>query len=310
MIYTLTTNPAVDMNISANNPIEYSVVNRTKNAKYTANGKGLNVSNTLKYFGIDSKILGFFGGFTGDYIIQETQAKGFDVIPVIVDDTTRVNVFLNDNKGEFNFVNEGSFVDDDAQNEMLKIIDEKKDIDVLSISGSLAKGMEESFYDKVFGICIKKNIKVVLDISSKKLKELLQYKPFLIKPNDEEIEDIFGWNLNNNNDFVNALHKLYDLGAQHILLTCGENGMYYYGGDKVYKAFMDPVKVESTACAGDASLAAFMSVFLKDNTKIEKALTRACATGANVVESKGLGNFSKVDSYLSSVLISLTTKNS
>ena len=83
MIYTLTTNPAIDMNIFSNG-IESGVVNRTFSPVYTANGKGINVSFVLKHFGIDSTILGFFGGFTGRYIVEESEKKGVNVKPILV----------------------------------------------------------------------------------------------------------------------------------------------------------------------------------------------------------------------------------
>ena len=79
MIYTLTTNPAIDMNICTNS-IERKIVNRTHDAVYSANGKGLNVSFVLKHFGVDSKVLGFFGGFSGKYIIEETKKKNIERI--------------------------------------------------------------------------------------------------------------------------------------------------------------------------------------------------------------------------------------
>ena len=100
MLYTLTTNPAIDMNISSQG-LYPGVVNRTFDAVYTPNGKGLNVSFVLNHFGVASKILGFFGGFSGAYIIEESRKKGVEVLPVMVEDTTRINIFLNDGQQEF-----------------------------------------------------------------------------------------------------------------------------------------------------------------------------------------------------------------
>lgn len=93
MIYTLTTNPAIDMNVCTNG-LEPSRVNRTFGVVYTPNGKGLNVSFVLGHFGVESVIFGFFGGFSGEYVVNESRKKGFKVDPVWVDDTTRINIFL------------------------------------------------------------------------------------------------------------------------------------------------------------------------------------------------------------------------
>lgn len=305
MIYTLTTNPAIDMNICTNS-IERKIVNRTHDAVYSANGKGLNVSFVLKHFGVDSKVLGFFGGFSGKYIIDETIKKDIEIFPVEVQDTTRINIFLNDGEGEFKFVNSGSFVEKQKQEEMLKMIEKFDDIEYLSISGSLPPGIETSYYEEILNICEKKNIKVILDISSPKLKCLLKYKPFLIKPNDEEIADIFGIIVRDEEDIKDVLKYLHDQGAQNIFLTLGEKGSYFYNGRNIYYASAHKVKLLSSACAGDSALAGFLSIWLENisNEKnIEQALKRAAATGANVAESNAIGDLKKVEEYMNKIKV-------
>ena len=109
-----------------------------------------------------------------------------------MEDLTRINVFLNDGEQEYKFVNGGSFVSRDKQDEMLDIIKSRKDMDYLSISGSLPPGISPEYYEEILSICNDKSVKVILDVSSPKLKELLRFRPYLIKPNDEEIAEIFG----------------------------------------------------------------------------------------------------------------------
>lgn len=305
MIYTLTTNPAIDMNMCTNS-IERKIVNRTHDVVYSPNGKGLNVSFVLKHFGIDSKVLGFFGGFSGKYIVDETRKKGIEIFPVEVEDTTRINIFLNDGEGEFKFVNSGSFVEKSQQEEMLQMIESFEDLEYLSISGSLPPGIDTSYYEDILTICEKKNIKVILDISSPKLKCLLKYQPFLIKPNDEEIADIFGIIVRDEEDIKDVLKYLYEQGAQNIFLTLGEKGSYFYNGRNIYYASAHKVKLLSSACAGDSALAGFLSIWLEDmenEENIEKALKRASATGANVAESNAIGDLKKVEEYMNEIKI-------
>lgn len=302
MIYTLTTNPAIDMNLSTNG-IKRKEVNRTFNTVYSANGKGLNVSFVLKYFGIDSTVLGFFGGFSGDYIIKETKKKGVEIIPTMVDDITRINIFVNDGEGEFKFVNSGSFVNRDKQEEMLKTLKLADDLEYLTINGSLPPGIDTSYYDEVLEICKEKGTKVILDISSPKLKDLLKYNPFLIKPNDEEIKEIFGIIMRDEEDVKDLLKYLYELGAQNILLTLGENGSYFYNGENIYFATTQKVELLSSACAGDSALAAFLSVWIENPENIELALKRSAATGANVAESNGVGDLMKVEEYIKNIKV-------
>ena len=305
MIYTLTTNPAIDMNICTDS-IERKLVNRTHDAVYSANGKGLNVSFVLKHFGVDSKVLGLFGGFSGKYIVEETRKKNIEIFPVEVEDTTRINIFLNDGEDEFKFVNSGSFVEKDQQEEMLKMIENFEDIKYLSISGSLPPGIDTSYYEDVLNICEKKDIKVILDISSPKLKSLLKYKPFLIKPNDEEIADIFGIIVRDEEDIKDVLKYLYEQGAENILLTLGEKGAYFYNGKNIYYASAYKVRLLSSACAGDSALAGFLSIWLDDIDKEEniiQGLKRASATGANVAESNAIGDLKKVEEYMKQIKI-------
>ena len=122
------------MNITSDT-ISTEHVNRTRDAVYTPNGKGLNVSFTLKHYGIDSKILGFFGGFSGDYIVREAD-KICPVKPVQIDGITRVNVFLTTPEGEYKFPNAGAEVNRSKQEEMLSLIRGLDDLECLVVSGS------------------------------------------------------------------------------------------------------------------------------------------------------------------------------
>lgn len=300
MLYTLTTNPAIDMNIITDG-IRPKFVNRTSTTVYTPNGKGLNVSFVLQHFGIPSTVLGFFGGFSGEYIVKETEKRGLGIYPVWVEDLTRINIFLNDGEQEYKFVNGGSFVDKEKQVEMLDIIKSREDMDYLSISGSLPPGISPEYYEDILTICNDKSVKVILDVSSPKLKELLSFRPYLIKPNDEEIAEIFGIVMKNESDIVQALKFLHEKGAQNILLTLGEKGAYFSNGKELYYVEAYPIKLLSSACAGDSSLAAFLSIWLMNTRDIETALKRCAAVGANVAESNGIGDLAQVDNYMGKI---------
>lgn len=297
MIYTLTTNPAIDMNCTAET-YEPFIVNRTSNLNYSPNGKGVNVSIILNHYGVESKALGFFGGFTGKYIVEELEKLDISVGAFWIEENTRINVFVDtkDNK-EFKYVNKGPFVPRETQKELLDSLKEVDDCSYLIISGSLPQSIYEDYYDEIFKICNYRNIKVILDISSCKLKELLKYKPLLIKPNDEEIKDIFGFDIKNEKAAIRVLKYLKEEGAENILLTLGEDGMYFYNGKKAYYCTAPKINLLSSACAGDSALAAFLSEWLKGND-IEYALKKASATGANVAESSGLGKLNKVNDYI------------
>ncbi|WP_378956203.1 1-phosphofructokinase [Pelosinus sp. sgz500959] len=296
MIYTLTTNPAIDLNIKSQE-IQPSIVNRTESTQIFPNGKGINVSLVLKHYGVTSKALGFFGGFTGKYIVEALSNAGLEVEPIWLNETTRINTFINDGVNEFKFVNKGSFVHEERQEKMLTLIRELKDCTYLIISGSLPPGIDESYYDEILKICNEHSIEIILDISAQRLKKLLSYKPLLIKPNDEEIKEIFGIEINNESDVKQALFELKQLGARNVLLTLGEKGLYFFNGSTIYFCTAPKIKLFSSACAGDSALGSFLSEWLFGHS-LENALKKASATGANVAEVEGIGSLEKVSEYM------------
>lgn len=301
MIYTLTTNPAIDMNVTTNG-IKPRLVNRTSNTIYSPNGKGINVTLVLKHFQVNSYVLGFFGGFTGKYILDQLTERDVSSSPIWVEDTTRINIFVNDGEDEYKFVNAGSVVPKEKQTEFLDKLRSLDDCEYLVISGSLPQGIPLDYYDEIFSICDQKGSKVILDISSKKLKELLKYKPLLIKPNDEEIKDIFGIEIKDEVDVVKVLKFLSAEGAQNVLLTLGEKGSYFSDGKSIYYCTAQPIHLVSSACAGDAALGAFLSEWLL-NANVKAALKKSAATGANVAESNALGDFKNVNAYMENIIV-------
>ncbi|MGI6229982.1 MAG: 1-phosphofructokinase family hexose kinase [Tractidigestivibacter sp.] len=299
MIYTLTTNPAIDMNVTSDT-MSTEHVNRTRDAVYTPNGKGLNVSFTLRHYGVDSTILGFFGGFSGDYIVREA-SKVCPVRSVEVDGITRVNVFITTPMGEYKFPNAGAEVNRAKQQEMLELMRSFDDMECLIVSGSLPTGIGPRYYDELIDVVREKGAEFVLDISHPHLAQLVEKEPLLIKPNDEEVAEIFGVDVKSEKDVVAALHTIHDRGVKNILLTLGGEGAYFFNGEHVWRTNAAKVEVLSTACAGDATLASFLSLWLADSSAVEPALVRAMATGGNVAMSAGLGDFSKVDELSRSI---------
>ena len=303
MIYTLTANPAIDYNISCDG-LAPNCVTRTRDAVYSPNGKGLNVSFALHHFGVDTAILGFFAGFSGRYIVDGARAKGVEVYPVWTDGITRVNVFLNAVDCEYNMVNAGAAITSEDEEAMLRLIESLDDLECLSISGSLPPGTSDDYLARVVRLAGERGADVVLDISSDQLVDLLAERPLLIKPNDDELRDIFGLEVAAGDDAgaVRALDALHAAGAQAVLLTLGGNGAYFSDGAGVwYARCTASVQVLSTVCAGDSTLAAFLSVWYRERSCVEDALCLAMATGANVVECAGQGDFAHVDEYRTQV---------
>ncbi|WP_392566010.1 1-phosphofructokinase [Utexia brackfieldae] len=296
MIHTLTLNTAIDMNIHSQGLLP-NVVNRTTHTEYSPNGKAVNVTLVLKKFAIESVAIGFFGGFSGQYIYDALVERQIKTIPCWIDDMTRINVFINDGEQEYKLVGKGPYVTVSQQAEMLAIIEALTDCSHLVISGSLPNNIDADYYDRILSLCQQKQIQVILDISHPKLQALLPYQPLLIKPNNEEVKAIFGLSTETPAEIMAAMTELHQLGAQNILLTMGEQGMYFSNGQHLWFCDAISINLVSSACAGDAALAAFLSEWLI-HQDVEAALKKASATGANVAESDGLGLLDKVDEYL------------
>ncbi len=306
MIYTLTANPAIDYNI-ASDGLEPNRVTRTRDAVYTPNGKGLNVSFTLAHYGVPTTILGFFAGFSGKFIVEGAEAAGVPVKPVWTEGITRVNVFLNAGPDtEYNMVNAGAAVTPDDEAALYELLEGLDDLTCLVISGSLPPNTSEDFLNQVISRVKAKGAEFVLDISSPKLAELTAEGPLLIKPNDDELRDIFGIEVSGEDDasVAAAMRELHARGVKKVLLTLGGAGAYFSNGERLWFAKRTfEVNLVSTVCAGDSSLAAFLSVWHDNPAEVERALRLSMATGANVVECPGLGDFARVEEYQKGILV-------
>lgn len=301
MIYTLTLNSAIDMNISTN-VLCPSNVNRTKEVVYSPNGKGVNVSLVMSHYNVENISLLVAGGFSGQYITEELNKMNQKNYPFWVNEPTRINIFIDDSLHEYKVVSKGSFVDENTQVNIINYIENLNDMDFLIVSGSLPPGISESFYFKISEVCKRKKTKLIFDISSPVLKDLLCQKPYLIKPNDEELELIFGHKLNNEYDILKSIEYLHSMGAENILLTMGNKGLYFSDSRKVFYCTAPKIKLVSSACAGDSCLGSFIAG-LVSNLDLKENLKRASATGANVAESMGIGSLNKVKDYTQQIQV-------
>lgn len=293
MIYTLTLNTAVDMNIFSA-PLQPGKVNRTQHTEYCPNGKGVNVSLVLNHFNTPSHIFGIFGGFTGRYIVEEIRKRRIGITPTWVAEPTRINVFVHDGQQEYKLVNPGTWIDDESKQQVLHHLENVQNGDYLVISGSLPPGLESLFYTEILALCSQKGCEVILDISHASLRQLLEFQPLLIKPNDDELFEIFGLKADTPEQMKTAVATLHQLGARHVLLTLGAKGMVFSDGKTQWFCAAPEVQLVSSACAGDAALAAFLSVWLAGG-EVKDALTLASATGADVAASAGLGQLNRVE---------------
>lgn len=283
MIYTLTLNPAVDYIIKADS-LKPNRVNRIPDGKIRFGGKGINVSLVLKEFGVKSTALGFVGGFTGnaleEYLINEGVACDF----VKIEGNTRINVKINGT--DINA--QGPEVSPQNVKSLYEKIETLTKDDVLVMSGNLPHGVSKNIYTDIAKRLNGRGVKFTVDAENGLLTKTLEYNPLFIKPNQHELGEIFGTEIN---DFKTALfyaEKLREAGALNVMVTLGEAGAVLLDErGESYTAAAPVGDVISAVGSGDSAVAAFLSAYLNGENSAE-ILRRAVAAGSATAFSYGL----------------------
>ncbi len=298
MIYTVTFNPAIDY-IMHTDAIKTGETNRSSYEEIYFGGKGINVSLVLKELGIESKALGFIAGFTGLAIESYLKEVGITTDFVRLDSGfSRINVKIK--SGEETEINGlGPDIPSAKVEEFLTKIDEIKNGDALILSGSIPGSMPNDIYEKILERLSCKNIRIVVDATGDLLKNTLKYNPFLIKPNKDELGDLFGKTLKVKEDIIACAKKLQDEGAQNVLVSMAGDGAILLDADgNVHSTPAKKGKVVNSVGAGDSMVAGFLAGVDKG---YEYALKLGSASGSATAFSKGLAIRSEIEKLLVSL---------
>ena len=294
-IYTCTMNLAIDLFIETDTMNPFTV-NRTKDDDIQANGKGVNVSLVLKMLGVTTTALGFRAGFTGNYIEDYLREKAISTDFIEVPGMTRINVFtqVNQTKEEYKLVNQGPEIPPEKIQAFLDQIRNLQAKDYLCISGSLSRGVEPAILVEISQICEARGIHLILDSSYQEVMDCLPYRPFLLKPNEEELESWFGQVIDTEEAYLFYGQQLLEAGAQNVLLSLGGEGAIFFTKDKIIRGNSPKGKVVNTACAGDTLLGTFLAGYLT-NQPLEETLRKSLAAGSSTAFRKGLTDFLDVE---------------
>ncbi|EGO9938927.1 1-phosphofructokinase [Enterococcus faecium] len=294
-IYTCTMNLAIDLFIETEEMHPF-MVNRTKEDDIQANGKGVNVSLVLKMLDFPSTALGFSAGFTGKYIEDYLQQKQIQTDFIEVPGMTRINVFtqVNQTGEEYKLVNQGPEIPQTAVHNFLNQIRVLQAEDYLCISGSLPRGLSPKVLIEISRICQEKGIHLIIDSSDQEAMDCLPYRPFLLKPNEEELSSWFGRKMVTDEDYFVYGQRLVELGAENVLLSLGEKGAILFTKDRVFRGNSPKGKVVNTACAGDTMLGAFLAGYM-NRRPLDETLRKSIAAGSSTAFRKGLTDFLDVE---------------
>ena len=288
MIVTVTLNPAVDKVARLDAIREYEI-NRLSKVESDAGGKGINVSALLANLGYQSTALGFVAGFTGDEIERGVKKLGFQSDFIKAEKgMSRINVKLkSDEESEINGMGpEITAGDVKALFEKLSHLEQG---DVLVLSGSIPACVDEDIYERIMEMLDGRGIRIVVDAEKDLLLNVLKYHPFLIKPNNHELGQMFGVTAATDEDIAAYAGKLREMGAVNVLVSMAKDGAILVAEDgSIYRQGVARGTVRNSVGAGDSMVAGFIAGYLETGD-CRYALKLGTACGGATAFSDGIG---------------------
>lgn len=301
MIYTITFNPALDYIVRVDD-FKLGSVNRTSYEEIYAGGKGINVSIVLNNLGVESKVLGYIAGFTGDEIERKVKEFGCDSDFIkLHNGMSRINVKLKSSE-ESEINGQGPQVNNESLEELYKKLDFLKEDDILVLAGSIPSTLPKDIYESIMKRLDGRKIKFVVDATGDLLLNVLNYKPFLIKPNHHELAELFNVEIKNEDEIIHYAKKLKEMGARNVLISmAGDGAIFITETGEVLKSAVPKGKVRNSVGAGDSMVGGFIAGYLKHN-KLEEAFKMGVATGSASAFSDGLATKDKVEELLLEII--------
>lgn len=297
MIYTVTFNPALDYLMYVDE-LQSNDINRTVGEQLFYGGKGINVSVILSRLGIENKALGFLAGFSGHQLEEMLDADSIDNDFVYLKKGyTRINVKIKSSK-EIDINANGPEIDSDDINALFQKLEDLQKGDCLVLAGSIPNTLPNNIYEKILDRLKDKGIDFVVDATGDLLKNVLKYKPLMVKPNHHELGEIFGVEINTLDDIKLYGKKLQEMGAKNVLVSRGKNGaaLLDENGELHTTQNIEGKIVSSVGC-GDSMVAGFLAGYYKSGD-YSYALKLGSACGNATAFSPNLATKEEIDKML------------
>lgn len=296
MIVTVTANAAIDKRYVVENNLT-GQVNRVKSCVATAGGKGLNVSRVAVLAGAEVIATGFLGGYSGKFIHEKIQDQGIisDFVWCEGESRSCINIWDENARTQTEFLEPGFTV---REQDVEQMIEKFKALlckaDMITISGSVPKGTDQTLYIKMLEEAAKAGKKVILDTSGKLLEQCVEARPYMIKPNMDEIRMLTGKKLENRDELLDAAEMLHKKGIEIVVISRGKEGSIISCKEGVFEAKVPKIDAVNTVGCGDSMIAGF-AIGLEKNLPIEETIRLASAISAANALRMETGYFLKED---------------
>ncbi|MBQ1457192.1 1-phosphofructokinase [Butyrivibrio fibrisolvens] len=296
MIYTVTFNPALDYVVHMSQDLAIGMTNRSDAEEIYFGGKGINVSNVLRELDLPTTALGFIAGFTGKALDEGVAASGIttDFIK-LPEGNTRINVKIKA-ADETEINGQGPKIPDECQKALFEKLDQLKEGDTLVLAGSIPSSLPSDVYERILERLDGKGIRFVVDAIKDLLLNVLKYHPFLIKPNKQELGEMFGVTIDSDDDTVLYAKKLQEKGARNVLISMAGDGSLLVTEDgQILRQGVCKGKVKNSVGAGDSMVAGFIAGYEKSGGDYKVALNLGTACGGATAFSDGLAKKDLID---------------
>lgn len=301
MIYTVTFNPAIDYVLHLTAPLAVGEINRTSDEACQFGGKGINVSGVLRELGCESIALGFTAGETGAWLERGLQLSGLKTRFIrLPDGMTRINVKVKGAQ-ETEINGSGPNITPEAMQALWDNLEELGEGDILVLAGSIPSSMPQDVYQQILARLDGRGIRFVVDATRDLLVKVLPYHPFLIKPNNHELGEIFGKELKSDEEITEAARELQRRGARNVLVSmAGDGALLLDETGAVHRIGTPKGKVVNSVGAGDSMVAGFIAGYLQSGS-YSYALRLGTACGSATAFSPGLAERRDIDALLKTI---------
>lgn len=301
MIYTITFNPSIDYMVTVEH-FQIGSVNRAAKEYILPGGKGINVSVVLNNLGIKSRALGFIAGFTGQEIkkrVEEDFGIDTDFIDV-KNGFSRINFKLkSDEESEVN--GNGPMIYEEHIQELYNKLSNLEEGDILILSGSIPKCLPNTIYSDIMEYVSDKGVEVVVDATGDLLLKVLKNKPFVIKPNNHELAEMFHVKLSGIDDIVKYAKELQKMGAKNVLISmAGDGALFVCENGKTYLCNAPKGTVKNSVGAGDSMVAGFVAGYSTTKDYVH-AFKMGISTGSASAFSENLATKEEVEALYQTV---------